>query len=177
MGKYEPLAQFLSASQAEEQPLRFSEVEQMLGKPLPSSAFQYREWWANQNRSQSKSWMDAGWQVWSVDLGGERVVFRRTRHPRPQGRPTSGDSAPSGPWASPAIRIPEGRLGPAAMKIIENYAEEHGCDQAEAAAALLDRAGLNHRSALFAQLDALGMKPDSVSSAELVRQDRDRDGR
>ncbi len=63
------------------------------------------------------------------------------------------------------------------MKIIENYAEEHGCDQAEAAAALLDRAGLNHRSALFAQLDALGMKPDSVSSAELVRQDRDRDDR
>lgn len=178
MGKYEPLAQFLAALECEEAPLAFSQVEKTLGKPLPPSAFQYREWWANENsHSQSKAWMKVGWHVWSVDLGGERVTFRRaTGGARSVGRPAVQPASPR-PWASPAIRIPEGRLGPAAMKIIENYAEEHGCDQAEAAAALLDLAGLNHRSALFARLDALGMRPDSVSSAELIRQDRDRDGR
>lgn len=178
MGKYEPLAQFLAALEGEEVPLAFSQVEKTIGKPLPPSAFQYREWWANENsHSQSKAWMKVGWHVWSVDLGGERVIFRRAaRAARSAGRPTVQPASP-GSWTAPAIRIPEGRLGAAAMKIIANYAEAHGCDQAEAAAALLDKAGLDHRRALFERLDALGMKKDPLSSAELIRQDRDQDGR
>ena len=175
MGKYEPLAQFLAASDGEEAPLTFAEVEKTLGAPLPPSAFQYREWWANENsHSQSKAWMKAGWQVWSVDLGGERVTFRRMpEKPRAVGRPPAGSSPRVGPWTAPAITIPEGRLGASAMKIIENHAKRYGCDLGEAAAALLDRAGIEYRRALFAWFEENGTKTPGSSSVDLIREDRD----
>ena len=80
MGKYEPLATHLKSSSANEWAPTFAEVEQVLGFPLPPSARKHREWWGNQagaGHSQARGWQDAGWQVWKVDLDGERVIFRR----------------------------------------------------------------------------------------------------
>jgi hypothetical protein len=80
MGKYEPLAARLSSDSAGEWSATFSQVEQVLGFPLPPSARNHREWWSNQagaGHSQAKGWQNAGWQVWKVDLAEERVIFRR----------------------------------------------------------------------------------------------------
>lgn len=88
MSKYEPLAQALRRHRDDIWIAGFDEIERVLGFPLPASARNYREWWANQRsggHSQTKGWQDAGWQVWKVDLAGEQVTFRRLAKegPRP----------------------------------------------------------------------------------------------
>lgn len=82
MGKYEPLAEALRSRQVDSWAVSFTDIEAILGFPLPASARNYREWWANQRgggHSQTKGWQDAGWQVATVDLAGEQVTFRRVR--------------------------------------------------------------------------------------------------
>jgi hypothetical protein len=84
MGKYEPLTDHLRSRDTVTWTADFAEIERILGFPLPSSARNYREWWANQRgagHSQKKGWQDAGWQVWKVDLAGEIVTFRNPGHP------------------------------------------------------------------------------------------------
>lgn len=80
MGKYEPLAASLQDREQDEWAASFGQIEEVLGFPLPPSARRYREWWSNQRgqgHSQARGWQDAGWQVWKVDLAGERATFRR----------------------------------------------------------------------------------------------------
>lgn len=80
MGKYEPLAEHLSGERENAWIASFSEIEAVLGFPLPPSARNHREWWGNQRgggHSQAKGWQEAGWQVWKVDLHEKRVEFRR----------------------------------------------------------------------------------------------------
>jgi hypothetical protein len=80
MGKYGPLADHLRGRGTGEWALSFAEIEDILGFSLPPSARKYREWWGNQagaGHSQASGWQDAGWRVWKVDLGEERVVFQR----------------------------------------------------------------------------------------------------
>jgi hypothetical protein len=82
MGKYEPLTDHLRSREGTTWTASFAEIECILGFPLPISARNYREWWANQRgagHSQKKGWQDAGWQVWKVDLAGEMVTFRNPR--------------------------------------------------------------------------------------------------
>ena len=67
--KYQGLETHLSShpSTANEITLGFGEIETIIGGSLPSSAFNYREWWANQsdtsNRPQAKAWVSAGFVV------------------------------------------------------------------------------------------------------------------
>lgn len=81
--KYKPLAIALSAlgREREDITLSFSEIESILGFPLPRSAHAHRPWWANQknhdNHSQTSIWMDAGFQVESFDLRNRWVRFTR----------------------------------------------------------------------------------------------------
>ena len=79
MGKYRPLNDFLLSKQAREVSMTFAEVEAVIGRSLPSSAFTYPAWWANDptpNR-QSEAWMSVGYRTESVDLRRRTVVFRR----------------------------------------------------------------------------------------------------
>jgi len=95
MGKYEPLTDHLRSRDDVTWTARFTEIEGILGFPLPSSARNYREWWANQRgagHSQKKGWQDAGWQVWKVDLASETVTFRNPRHRAPARDRESEDS-------------------------------------------------------------------------------------
>lgn len=67
--KYQGLETHLSSrpSTTNEITLGFGEIETIIGGSLPSSAFNYREWWANQsdtsNRPQAKAWVSAGFVV------------------------------------------------------------------------------------------------------------------
>jgi hypothetical protein len=81
MGKYEPLAQYLTGLEKESWDARFEDVERILGFELPESAYHYPAWWANQDghHSQTKGWRDAGWETSKVDLAGRRVRFIRRR--------------------------------------------------------------------------------------------------
>lgn len=76
--KYMNLKQFLQDSGKIELCLSFSELEKVLGFPLDPSAFQYREFWANCTAStKAYSWMDAGYELISVNLKEKTLIFKQ----------------------------------------------------------------------------------------------------
>lgn len=83
--KYDPLRRRLLSlsSDVKEITITFVELEKLLSFELPKSATDYRQWWANQtdteSRSQADAWMSAGWKVDQVAIKrpGGYVRFRR----------------------------------------------------------------------------------------------------
>ena len=78
MGKYSPLETFLTGSVADAVSMTFAEIEGVLGAPLPPSK-RSPAWWSNNpaNNVMTRAWRAAGFRAEQVDVGGERVVFRR----------------------------------------------------------------------------------------------------
>ena len=80
-GSYAPLAAHLEA-QAADNPsvtLTFQEIEGILKKELPRSAYEYRAWWSNDPmKPQSAAWLDEGWRTTSVSMTERRLTFVRT---------------------------------------------------------------------------------------------------
>ena len=79
-GKYQRLYTYLCRLLAEEWRTTFSEIESILGFPLPVSARLHRPWWANQNgggHSQALAWSAAGWETAEVDMHAETLLLRR----------------------------------------------------------------------------------------------------
>jgi hypothetical protein len=78
MSKYQPLADHLAARSDPEWRASFSELEALLGFPLPRAARSGRTWWANDpDKAHSRAWAGHGWEVGDVDQAAEQVVFRR----------------------------------------------------------------------------------------------------
>ena len=71
--KYEPLEMYLRAtpSAVKQLTLKLSELAQIIGAPLPDSAFTHRPWWANQKNSktrpQAHAWLAASFVVEGVN--------------------------------------------------------------------------------------------------------------
>ena len=78
-GKYRPLFDHLRRSGQDEVTLTFAEIEAVLSGSLPNSARSSRGWWSNRGGGglQSQAWMKAGYHVVELDLGQERVTFRK----------------------------------------------------------------------------------------------------
>ena len=80
-GKYAPLQMHLNGLPPPEgrAQLSFAEIERIIGDKLPSSAHNHRAWWSNHADShvQARAWLEAGWEVDSVDQGAQTVCFRR----------------------------------------------------------------------------------------------------
>ena len=78
MPKYTPLSRFLAAQDAAEVPMTFAEIETVIGARLPNSK-QHPAWWSNNasNNVMTRAWLAAGFRSAGVDVGGERLVFRR----------------------------------------------------------------------------------------------------
>lgn len=82
MGVYEPLKKHLESLPGKEWSVDFAEIERILSRKLPDSAYDYRPWWGNQrqgNHSQAKAWREAGWKIREVDLERRSVCFERVR--------------------------------------------------------------------------------------------------
>lgn len=81
--KYAALALFLYALPGQQDRLSFSfeQIEQIMGAPLPPSAREHRNWWANDSVShvQSQQWLDAGWRVAQINMAEGVVTFARIR--------------------------------------------------------------------------------------------------
>ena len=85
MGKYDPLTDFLRRQLGNRVQISFEQMEDadIIGIVLPRSAKERREWWGNETSAQTRhkqclSWLQAGYQVETVDLSEEFVVFVRT---------------------------------------------------------------------------------------------------
>ena len=85
MAKYDPLYEWLLSKVNAGKAVvltTFSEIDEILGVPLPKSARtykRYRSWWANdETRVQAAGgWMAAEWKVDHIDLASEQVTFKR----------------------------------------------------------------------------------------------------
>lgn len=93
MSKYEPLRHFLIRNGSGEIPLQFSDIEYIIGAPLPPVALKHRAWWSNNpsNSVITHAWLQAGYKTERVDMASRRLVFRRA---------PSGLSRPDSPPAS-----------------------------------------------------------------------------
>lgn len=64
MGKYTPLTDWLYSQNLDNISLSFGEIEEIIGESLPSSAYKHSRWWMNdENHSQGKSWINAGYII------------------------------------------------------------------------------------------------------------------
>jgi hypothetical protein len=81
MSKYAPLTNHLSAQSQNFVPMRFSELEKLLGFGLPESARKHRAWWSNNpsNSVMTKAWLAAGYQSEQVDLESEKLTFKKVQ--------------------------------------------------------------------------------------------------
>ena len=79
MSRYEPLADYLKRAASNRLPMTFKDVEAVIGRKLPASAYRHRPWWANEARghSHAKAWLDAGYETEQVDMESRKLVFRR----------------------------------------------------------------------------------------------------
>ncbi len=91
MGKYEPLRSYLESRGTEEVPMTFAEIERVLGSKLPNSK-SHPAWWSNNpsNNVMTRVWLEAGYKSERIDIGGEKLVFRRDASSAKSGRATSG---------------------------------------------------------------------------------------
>jgi hypothetical protein len=102
MGKYAPLKAFLMEQGKDHVAMTFAEIETVLGLPLPPSK-QYPAWWSNNpsNNTMTREWLDAGYQTESVDIAGEKLVFRRMVHPN-----ASASTIPHGDLQEGTVAFP-----------------------------------------------------------------------
>lgn len=104
MSKYTPLRTYLESCSAETVPMRFSEIEKLLGFKLPQSQA-YAAWWSNNptNNVMTKEWLAAGYKTEQVDLEGHRLVFRRTRPLSDKDRSSDREPMNSSPRRHPLL--------------------------------------------------------------------------
>ncbi|MFX0168271.1 MAG: hypothetical protein ACFE89_02840 [Candidatus Hodarchaeota archaeon] len=96
--KYCTLGEYL-LQQEDQITLSFSEIEEILGFPLPKSARKFRTWWANDNKHSHavNGWLTYGWRVNDIDLKEQYIRFRKTAKLRLHKSVTTSKSPPEGP--------------------------------------------------------------------------------
>lgn len=82
MSIYDPLRDWLESQPETTIQLTFSEVEEILDRPLPFSAYKFSAWWGNESsfnagHSQARAWISAGFKINAVSLTRKTVEFRR----------------------------------------------------------------------------------------------------
>ena len=81
-GKYRPLYDHLRACSDDRWDARFSDIEQIIGDRLPSSARKHPAWWANdtsRSHNHAQAWLSAGWETSRVQIEANGVLFRRSK--------------------------------------------------------------------------------------------------
>jgi hypothetical protein len=78
MGKYDALGAYLRAQRYPLVSMTFGEIEQLLQISLPASKT-LPAWWSNSpgKNPMTQQWLESGYRTETVDVAGERLVFRR----------------------------------------------------------------------------------------------------
>ena len=103
MGLYDSLNHYLSESGQEIVQMPFSEIEKLLGRVLPQSAYTYNAWWANGGHSQASAWLDAGYKVSSIDFPSMAVTFIKNGAAIPKKIPVQKQHKPAAEQPVPFV--------------------------------------------------------------------------
>jgi len=97
MSAYDPITYHLRQVQGRTLRMSFADIERIISRPLPPSAYKHREWWANNpsGHSHARSWAAAGWRTEKVDLEKRELFFAKD------------GSTPAGPAPAPGDAIPD----------------------------------------------------------------------
>ncbi len=98
--KYDTFKDYLASLRGQEVPLSFAEIERIIGRKLPASARKYPAWWSNNpsNNVMTTAWLEAGYKSERVDVGSERLVFKRAAQ-------TKGSTPPSEIGSNPLANL------------------------------------------------------------------------
>lgn len=174
--KYEPLKRHLeSLFSRGEVRLGFAEIEHILHFSLPRSAYTHQAWWSNTRlgHSHAAAWLDAGWKTAALDLAARQVSFVKA-HDAPAG--VAEERAPFLLDDPAVVAFPLDALGERAVRMLDEHVKTHGGSRASACVALLDQLA-NDRLVAMVEWFQKASKPSMISSAELIREDRDSDER
>lgn len=160
MSIYTPLQSYLADHPEASVVLSYEEIERLLGRSLPPTAYgdNKRQWWANtETHSQALAWLRARRKA-KLDVNRNRVTFIHDLE--------AGKDADTQAFLKLAM------LEPSARRMLEDVAEEQGTTLTEAAALMLNQAARRRRQATLDWF-AANTTPSGVTSAELIRADRD----
>ncbi len=92
MAQYEPLKSFLAGQRDGEVPMTFAEIAAIIGAPLPPVAFKARAMVEQQSSNSviTNAWLEAGYKTARVDMGSQKLVFRRAEEVEATGRAGAG---------------------------------------------------------------------------------------
>jgi len=82
MYKYLPLENYLKGLKVDAITLTFQEIEKILKSKLPSSAYQYPQWWENdKSHVQSQAWLNAAYKTInsSIAPANSRIGFIKNK--------------------------------------------------------------------------------------------------
>ena len=167
MAKYDPLERYLSAQPENGCTLTFSQIEEIIGAPLPPSARRHRSWWGNDSTHvQAQTWMGAGWTTEPPRLDEEIVNFRRTYLSPPPPEKLIDEE-----HSQVIVR----KLDTTVVDALKRKARRKGHSLEQELRGILTRAAGPERRDLIAEADRIramtaGPLEDSVT---LIRQDRD----
>ena len=167
MAKYDPLERYLSAQPDVGCTLTFSQIEEIIGAPLPPSARRHKSWWGNDSTHvQAQTWMGVGWMTDPPRLDEETVLFRRACF-----SPSPPEMFPVGDHAQVIVR----KLDTAIVAALKRKAKHKGHSLEQELREILTCAAGPERRHLIAEADRIramtaGPLEDSVS---LLRLDRD----
>lgn len=160
---YAPLQSYLSEHRDSSVILTYGEIERLLGRKLPPTAYgqHKRQWWANtETHSQALAWLRASRRA-QLDVNNQRVTFSREQSPAPVSR-----------TAEPTDEIRLSGLEASALRMLQDVAEERSISVSEAATALLNASALRRRSSTLDWFAANTVQ-SPVSGVDLIRADRD----
>lgn len=160
MSAYAPLQSYLADRSEPSIVMTYAEIESLLGRKLPPTAYgdHRRQWWANtETHSQALAWLRANRKT-KLDTVLDRVTFIVSKETRATSSEQPND------WLD--------GLEPAARRLLEDVAEEHGLTLSEAAVELLNRAAMRRRQSTLDWF-AANTPLSSTSAVDLIRADRD----
>jgi hypothetical protein len=170
MDRYEPLTRYLEGCREPSLSISFKEVENIIGRTLPASAYKHQPWWANTTtHSHALSWMRAGWKTGDVNLNRRTVRFARSDGP-PRVGGTSGAKAASGRPAD--LTIDPAQLSAGALRMLQDYCESESCEMGAAVVNILNDLALRRRRQLidWVRANAAFVPGDST---DIIREARD----
>lgn len=116
MSKYRPLSERLRGHPHDEWKASFSDIEEVLGFPLPKGARNGKSWWSDGEKPHAKAWAGEGWQA-DVNAGEGLVTFRR------------GDISPVALDAAGGLK-PAGEIGDAGLDMPDTPAAPYATSDA-----------------------------------------------